>query len=461
MSGDTGRTAVTTNGAARRAVVIGASMAGMCAARVLADRFDQVVVLDRDRLPTGPEARGQVPQGRHPHLLLVAGARLLEGWFPGIGDELIARGAVEIDLCADFLWHQAGGTARRPTSGLRGPVMSRPLLEATVRARLESLPNVTVRDSIAVDGLEVTGERISGVRLADGATIAADLIIDATGRRARSLDWLAELGYEPPPTTTVEVDTRYVSRAYRRTNDPARDWLAAAVIDEPAARRLAMALPIEGDRWLVLVGGLNGEAPPIEEADRVAYVAGMPSPVIAEIMANSEPAGDVATHRFPANQRRHLTKLRRFPLGWLPIGDAVASFDPIYGQGMTSAAQQAAALADCLGPSLTLDRQFSARYFKAADRIVAVPWSIAVGGDFAYPGTTGPKPAGTDLVNRYMERVTRAGQRDDAVAIRFNEVAALVRPPGSLLTPTFILRVLRASRRNRRAAAGKFGSSRR
>ncbi|HWC12369.1 MAG TPA: FAD-dependent monooxygenase [Acidimicrobiales bacterium] len=431
------------------AVVVGASMAGLCAARVLADRFERVVVLDRDELPQGAEARGQVPQGRHPHLLLVAGARLLEGWFPGITRELESAGAVDIDLAADFYWHQAGGLMRRPSSDLRGPVMSRPLLEATVRRRVEALSSVAVRSATAAEGVDLDpdGGRVTGVRLEDGSTVPSTLLVDATGRQARTLAWLEAEGYSPPSMSTVAVDTRYVTRPYRRTAEPARDWVAAAVIDEPATKRLAMALPVEGDRWLVLFGGLNGERPPVEEPGRLAYARSLPSPVIAEIIEASEPAGETVTHRFPANQRRHVEKLRRFPLGWVLLGDAVCSFDPIYGQGMTSAAMRAEALGASLDRAGAVDRRFARRYFGAVGRVVAVPWSIAVGGDFVYDGTTGRKSPGTDLLNRYMARVNVAAQHDDVVALRFNEVAALVRRPETLLAPLFALRVLRAARR--------------
>ncbi|MGY1618103.1 FAD-dependent oxidoreductase [Geodermatophilus sp. SYSU D00691] len=427
------------------AVVIGASMAGLCTARVAAERFDRVVVVDRDRLPAAAEARPRVPQGRQPHLLLAEGARLLEAWFPGVGAELRDAGAVDLDLCADFSWHQAGGVLRRPVSALRSPSMSRPLLERLVRAHVEQLPGAVVRDGEAVIGLTVDepGTRVTGVRLADGGSLSADLVVDATGRSAHSVAWLVDLGFPPPRTTVVRVDTRYVSRTYRRSDAPERDWKAAAVVDTPAARRLGMALPVEGGRWIVLLAGFGDESPPVEEAARLAYARSLPSPVIADVMASSEPLGEPATHRFVDNQRRHVERLRRFPLGWVLAGDAVCSFDPVYGQGMTSAALQAQALGRCLDRSGAVNRAFARRYFAAAGRAVAAPWSIAVGGDFVFPDTRGAKPLGTDALNRYLTRATRAAHHDDAVVLRLQEVQALVRRPGSLLAPGFAVRVLR------------------
>ncbi|WP_409331576.1 FAD-dependent oxidoreductase [Trujillonella humicola] len=449
------RTASGPRRVAGTAVVVGASMAGLCAARVAAERFDRVVVLDRDGLPAGPDPRGRVPQGRHPHLLLVSGARILDRWFPGIVDELLSAGAVDVDLCGDAHWYQEGGVMSRPRTALRSPSMSRPLLEHVVRRRVTALPRVTLRGGTTVVGLVTDASRtlVTGVRLDTGAALAADLVVDATGRQARSLGWLDELGFAPPAVSEVHVDTRYVSRTYRRGELPARDWKGAGVIDAPATRRMAMALPIEGDRWVVSFGGLEGEAPPVEGAARLDYARSLPSPVIAQIMAASEPLGEPATHRFPANQRRHVEKLRRFPLGWVLLGDAVCSFDPIYGQGMTAAALQAEALGACLDRAGAVDAAFARRYFRRVGRVVSVPWSTAVGGDFAYPDTRGPKPVGTDLLNRYVARAMRAAHRDDAVWLRVNEVMAMVRRPESLVTPGIAVRVLVGGQRRRSGRA--------
>jgi hypothetical protein len=218
-----------------------------------------------------------------------------------------------------------------------------------------------------------------------------------------------------------------------------------------------MLLPAEDDTWILAIAGINGETPPTDDGEMVDYARRFDSSVIADVITSSEPLGAPVTHRFPANQRRHVESLRRFPIAWVLLGDAVCSYDPIYGQGMTSAAQQAEALARALDRTHTVNRAFGRAYFRAAGRIVSAPWSIAVGGDFAYRGTNGKKPLGTDLLNHYMDRVIKAGQCDDDVVIRMNEVVSLVRQPHSLMAPAFALRVLRkardADRRRRKAVA--------
>lgn len=324
--------------------------------------------------------------------------------------------------------------------------MSRPYLELTVRRRLTSMPNVSIRGDTDVQGvtLDDTG-RVVAVQL-DDHSLPCELVVDATGRQAHTLSWLEQLGYPQPAISRVEVNTRYVTQELARHEHPERDWKAAGVIDEPAAKRLAMALPVEGDRWLVVFGGVHGEAAPGDAGERLAYARTLPSPVIAQLLEESDPLTEPVTHRFPASQRRHVERLKRFPLGWVLLGDAIGSFNPIYGQGMTAAAQQAAALAEALDRQGQIDARFARRYFKAASRVVNLAWSTAVGSDFVYAETTGPKPPGTDLINRYMNRVTVAAQHDDAVSLRFTEVVAMVRKPESLLTPAFILRVLRSQR---------------
>lgn len=430
-----------------RAVVVGAGIAGLCCARLLSERFDEVIVIDRDELPDEVTWRRQVPQGQHQHLLLASGVQLLEAWFPGLVEELRASGAVEMDLSRDFYWYRNGGVWRSPPSSICALSVSRPLLEAVVRGLVTTSPNVVVRDRTPVTGLDVdpTAGRVRGVLLTGDEPIPCDLVVDASGRQARSLRWLEEVGYEPPPSSVVQVDVRYVTQVYERHDLPTRDWKAAFVIGDPASRRMAAAVPFEGDRWFVLLGGVNGEAAPTEPAAALEYARSLESPVVAEVMESSRPIGEPAIFRFPSNRRHHIEQLRDFPLGWVPVGDAVCTFNPLYGQGMTCAAQQAQALAAQLDRTGTVDRSFVRRYFRAVSRVVADPWRIAVGGDFAYEGTSGPKPRGTDLMNRYMQRVAIAAQRDGTVATRTREVATLARPPASLLAPRFAWRVLRGS----------------
>ncbi|HET7721783.1 MAG TPA: hypothetical protein VFK43_17575 [Acidimicrobiales bacterium] len=430
------------------AVVIGGSMAGLSAAAVLARRFDSVVIVERDVVPDHPADRKGVPQGRHAHGLLPPGMIRLEGWFPGLIEELVAAGAPLLDIGNDALWFQGGYRRRFPT-GIRGPLASRALLEFHVRRRTLALPNVTLRAGAGVVGLLTDGEgtQVTGVHLADGTDLPADLVVDASGRQGRSLRWLEELGYDAPPTTEIAIDVAYASRIFRR--DPAHQpgFEFAVVLAGPPTGRQAVAFPLEGGRWIVTLAGLHGERPPSDDAGFLAFARSLPSPEIAELVESSAPLGPIVTHRLHSNQRRHVERLRRVPGGLVLLGDAVCSFNPTYGQGMTTATLQAEALGQALDRVPTLDARMVKAFYKRAARAITPAWQVTTGADFALPATQGKKAPGTDLLNRYMPHVFKAAQVDEAVCLRVIEVTTLLRPPPALLTPAMLLRVFRASRR--------------
>jgi 2-polyprenyl-6-methoxyphenol hydroxylase-like FAD-dependent oxidoreductase len=283
---------------------------------------------------------------------------------------------------------------------------------------------------------------------AQGGVIPADLVVDCTGRGSRTPQWLAALGYAAPVESEVKVDVGYATRIFRR--DPAdprsREWVLSTP-EAPAETRFGGMFPVEGERWIVSLGGWAGDHAPIDAAGFLEFARGLPSPDIYNLISRAEPISDVIPHKFSASLRRHYEKLTRFPDGYLVLGDAVCSFNPTYGQGMTSAALQAAALDELLGqfgrPSAELARAF----FKRVAAIVETPWQMAVGEDFRFPGTTGPKPAGVDLINRYIALVHRATLVDAEVCRAFLLVMNLIAPPASLMTPRMMLRVWRASRR--------------
>jgi 2-polyprenyl-6-methoxyphenol hydroxylase-like FAD-dependent oxidoreductase len=440
------------------AVVIGGSMAGLSAAAVLAPRFDSVVIVERDVVADHPADRRGVPQGRHAHGLLPPGMIRLEGWFPGLIDELVADGAPLLDIGNDALWFQGGPRRRFPT-GIKGPLASRALLEFHVRRRTLALANVSLRAGAGAVGLltDDEGTQVTGVHLADGTDLAADLVVDASGRQGRSLRWLEELGYDAPPTTEISIDVAYASRIFRRdrhTEPPSRGGRShqpgfefALVLAGPPTGRQGVAFPLEDNRWIVTLAGLHGERPPSDDAGFVAFARGLPSPEIAELIEASAPLGDIVTHRLHSNQRRHVERMRRVPGGLVLLGDAVCSFNPTYGQGMTTATLQAEALGKALDRSPGLDARFVKAFYMRAAKAITPAWQLTTGADFALPATQGKKAPGTDLLNRYMPHVFHAAQVDDAVCLRVIEVTTLLKPPPALLTPAMLLRVFRASRR--------------
>jgi 2-polyprenyl-6-methoxyphenol hydroxylase-like FAD-dependent oxidoreductase len=422
-------------------------MGGLLAARALSESYDEVSVLERDSLPTEPGNRRGVQQGRHAHGLLARGREVLEELFPGLTEELVAASALVGDMQSEARWYNDGHRMKQAASGLDGLMVSRPLLEFRVRERVAALPGVRIVQRADVLGLAtgLDGRSVTGVRLldADGrrSELAADLVVDATGRGSRGPHWLAELGYRAPDEEKVEIGVAYATRTYRRRPSHLNGDLALIVGPTPHIRRLGVALAMEDDRWIISLGGYLGDVPPTDPAAFDAFARTLAQPDIADLMAASEPLDDPLLFRYPRSVRRRYERLREFPNGYLAFGDAICSFNPIYGQGMTVASLEALALRKCLNQG---DDRLAHRFFRAASRLIDVPWSIAVGGDLRFPEVAGKRTAQVKLVNAYIARLHRAARYDAKLGRAFLRVANLIDRPERLLRPAIAIRVLRA-----------------
>lgn len=429
------------------AVVVGAGIAALASARVLAGRFERVVVLERDPLPATAEPRPGVPQGVHPHTLLAAGQLALEDLFDGLEKELISDGASLFESGTNLVFHRFGQLWPLVSTGVRMLTVTRPLLELTIRRRVAELPTVEVRGASVVSGLTGDDRRITGAVLSTGETVHADLVVDCTGRGARSDRWLAAFGYPAPDVSEVKIGVGYASRILRRRPGDLETGAAMYIMaTPPAERRIGVALPIEGDRWLVGLGGWHGESPGADPDSFAAFARSLPHPGIIDLLDKAEPVTDVAVQQFPSSRRRHFERLRRVPAGFVALGDAIASFNPIYGQGMTAAVLQAQALGDAVDRHGCSSEVMPGAFYRAAAGIVSTPWRFAVGADFMYPETTGPRPVAVNLLNRYSIRVQRAAMRSTDVRRSFVAVQHLLAPSSRLVHPATVVKVLRASR---------------
>lgn len=434
------------------AVVIGASMGGLLAARVLSEAYGTVLLVDRDPLPDGPVARRGVPQGHQLHVLLARGREALDELFPGLSAELGALGAPLVDLHGQVHWYNDGHLMCRAASAMVAVGTSRPLLEHRVRARVAALPGVRFLPPAQVVGLEATpdGRRVTGVRLAArpgggaGATatvVAADLVVDACGRGSRTPAWLAELGYPAPPEEQVEVGITYVTRLYRREPHHLGGLLGLLTNAVPARPRAAIVAAQEDGQLAVAFSGLLGERPPTDDAGLLDFAGSLVAPQVAEVLRSAVPLGPPAVMRFPASRRRRYERLRRFPAGYLVFADALCSFNPIYGQGMTVAALQALLLRGLLAGGAG---EVGRRFFRRAARLIDGPWSIAVGTDLRFPAVAGRRSAKVRFVNAYVHRLHVAAAADPALGAAFLRVVNLIDAPAKLLRPAVVARVLRA-----------------
>ncbi|HEV7732554.1 MAG TPA: FAD-binding protein [Candidatus Binatia bacterium] len=448
----------------RHAVVLGGSMAGLCAARVLADHAEHVTVVERDVFPIDVADRAGVPQSRHPHALLVRGRRELERWFPGFDAGMVAGGALELDFLRDFAAYRETGWWKPMESGVRTLFASRALMESVVRDLLRTNPRVTLRDRTEAQGFvaDTSGAvpRVTGVRVAardGGATeaLTADLVVDASGRSARTPEWLRALGVEPPEETIVDARAAYSTRWYRIPAERPADWWWRGIWIDPKDLphdRAGVLMPIEGDRWIVALGGLGGNYPPTDDAGFDAALRALRSPLIADVVARAEPISPVYGNREMANRFRHYDRWTARVDGFVALGDAACKFNPIHGQGMTSAAVCAGILHETIARTGLASPELPRAFFTAQARFLRDPWTLATGADFRVPGTTGPRPPFTGLVARYMDAMLRAMADDGALRTTLAEVIHMLRPASALFAPGVVARVARHAWRSRGAS---------
>ena len=438
-----------------QAVVLGASMAGLLAARVLTDAYERVTVVDRDPLPATAENRKGVPQGRHAHVLVPRGAQILDELFPGLLDELVAGGAPVIRDLGELRFSPAGHRLRlegRPPQPFICQA-SRPLLEGHVRARVRALPTVEILDLCEVVGLVTTTarDRVTGVRLLPNAArveerLGADLVVDATGRGGRSAAWLAAVGYDRPPQEQLTIHLKYATRHLRLRPDALPGQKFVTIGAEPGRPTGLVLLAEEADRWILTVIGYGRHHPPTDPEGFLAFVETIAPPDVLAAIRDAEPLDDIVAFRFPANLRRRYERVRRFPAGLLVLGDALCSTNPAYALGMSVAALQAAALQHTLASG---DRDLARRFFRTAAKPVGMAWQLTVGSDLALPQVQGPRPLPVRVINAYVNRVLTAAERDPVVAEQFLRVAALQDPASRLFRPSTARRVLFGNMRRR------------
>lgn len=429
------------------AIVVGGSMAGLLAARVLADRFEKVTVIESDPLPDEPVPRDGVPQAQHPHALLEAGRATMEDLFPGYGEELLSAGGLLADGATDVEFYNEGGFLADGPKRIPQYIATRPLFEYIARRRLTDITGVHIRsgcqclgyladgDATAVDGVAVRSRNTGREEL------SAELVVDASGRTSRTPSWLADHDYTPPPVDEVGIDVVYSSMAVHRPPGDRRVIFAPASHPRP---RGGVALPVENNRWLVNIHGMHGDHPPADAAGFKAFAASLPIPHIERILERHPQASEkIERYPFPSNRRRYYEDLDRFPGGLLVLGDAIASFNPIYGQGMSVAALEALVLHHTLASTGRDGLAF--RFFEQAAEVIDIAWTMAVGADFQFSATTGQKPRGSELFGRYLSRLTRKAHTDGKLRDVLYRVMMMEIPPSALLRPGVAWRVLKPS----------------
>jgi len=427
------------------AIVLGGSIGGIIAAQVLAKHFQRVSVVERDAIGELGQQRKGVPHGGQGHALLYSGLAQLERLFPGWTAELVAVGGKQVDHRAG-VWAHHGIAQRRVSPGADGILASRPLIEGTLRRHLLRNPRVTFREQTDVQGLRWSGrgERVAGVSVRDRparaqSELAADLVVDCMGRGSPLSKWL-EQSLRPRVTRDeVRVDIHYASLVCEKIAPS--DVLDEYVVVSPAppSVRAGALLAMEGDRYCVTLMGMLGERVPHDDAGFRSFAELLPSPILARNLERLRGVQPIAPFSYPASRRLRYERMKGFPHGLVVFGDALTSFNPVFGQGMTVAALEGVLLDDCLSHT---QGELAPRFLAAAQRIIDVPWSTAVSNDLRFPAVKGKRSISLRLIHRYMSQLYRVGAEDPTVALTLLEVINLAREPTTLLHPSIVARVL-------------------
>ncbi len=435
----------------RRAVVIGAGLAGMLAAAALSTAVDEVVVLERDELPEGPEHRKGLPQGRHAHLLMAGGLAAMEDLVPGVSmrKHLLAAGAREISISSGMVALTPEGWFRRWRH--EGPQMltcSRALLDWAVRSALLDHTDVRIRKG-QVTELLGGADRVTGVRVSSAEgdeELAAEFVVDASGRGSRVVNWLDSRGISGIREKTVDAGLVNATRVYH-TPEGAGDFPLTIIQANPYQSRpgrSGMVLPIEGDRWMVsLAGTRGGGEPPSDPEGFLRYTLDLPDPIVGRLISGAEPLTDIHVSRSTSNHRRYLEKSRRWPERFVVLGDALATFNPAYGQGMSVAALGARVLSRERTRTSLTEPGLARRVQRGAAGSVNAAWTMAVSQDVWFPETQGGSPTVADrLLTRYSRRLIRTATGSYRAASAVWDVTSMTSGPERLLHPTTLLATL-------------------
>ena len=440
------------------AVVLGGSIAGLLAARVLSDHTETVIILERN---TPPPANGSAqdcgsyaPQATQVHTLLPGGRLQIERWFPNFTKQAQAGGAVLSDpaLVGEYFDGVKGPTPNTP--GLL--TSSRPFLEDLLRRRTLALPNVKLVAARAT-GLEFADDAVSGVQYTtdagDTGVQLAEFVVDAMGRASKLGDWLTASGWSPPPMQRVAASVNYATARFRRCTKDREVAAAIARFSPPVVfdggLAVAAASPIEDSQWMIMLAGYGETRPGRTRSDFLARCAHLPPPFPEA--AGGEQITDIKTYRLADSRRRDYHLLPRLPARLVSLGDAVASFNPVYGQGMSSAALHASCLAEYL--QATPDLAVPARDFFALQRVVVdAAWELSASGDAPY--TPDPRRAApTQRLKQWMQmQVVMAAGTDPVIGNALREAAFMLTHPATLGAPQVALRALMINFRNRRTA---------
>jgi 2-polyprenyl-6-methoxyphenol hydroxylase-like FAD-dependent oxidoreductase len=431
----------------KHAIVIGAGIGGLLFARVLADYFAGVTVLERDWLADKNEPRGGVPQGRHLHGLLAGGCRAMDALLPGLVDDFKAAGAVKLVAGLSRVEMPGYDPFPQRDAGFCSYGLSRPLLELCVRRRVRTIANISWEQNSAVQRLQHDAGVVTGVVLRDGRSLLADFVVDASGRGEPTLRTLDEMGYARSRETTIGVDMHYATALFEIPEDAVYDWKSLMTYPEPPPERAKAAAmsAIEGNRWICTLGwhGEREDAP-IDRESFMRFARKLRTPTFYHAIKNATMLGKVVGFLFHESRHRHFSELQSWPQGLLPVADAICCFNPVYAQGMSVAALEAGAFCELLEARQGDLHDLTRAFLQQTDQIIAAPWNMAALPDLAYPYTRGKRPSNFEQLLKFGAACIELAARDASVHKLRLEIIGLLKPYSALTNDPVLMQRIQA-----------------
>ncbi len=433
-----------------QAVIIGGSIAGMCAARVVSEFYEKVIIIERDPILENASIRPGVPQSRHLHAILLRGLQIMQDLFPELEAELDRNNVPEVMDGIDFRMLFPDGWSPLMTLGLKARSCTRPMLESAIRKQVLKIPQIEMIDRAQVDApiLDDQHKKIIGVRVRENSgrqsQIHADLLIDASGRNSRSAQWLAELNFGIVQENIVNAFWGYAARMYEIPSDFKKHWKGIYIMNKaPNFPRMGIALPMEDNRWLVNLAGVMKDYPPSDEEGFLRYAQSLRSSEIYDAIRCAKPLSPIYEFRHTANRRRYFENLQRWPERFLVMGDSLCAFNPVYGQGMSVCALEAQALQNFLAQNGNLENGGAQRFQKKIASIVEPCWMLATGEDHSWPGTEGAPPKKVmKIMQWYVHKIIALAPSNRLAFRRFKEVSHMMKSPAVFFHPKLLIPVM-------------------
>lgn len=429
------------------AVIIGGSIAGLLAAKVLSEHYEQVTIVERDAIELQKSERKGVPQSPQPHILLAKGYRILKDFFPDIDLHLLDAGAVPVDWGQAFRYFSFGGwsATQAAESEVKSFSCTRPLLETVVRQQVEALKNVTRISPYRVEALIGDATAVTGVQYthrhnkSETRRLLADLVVDASGRSSNAPQWLVDLGQPAPGLDIIDAKLGYATRRYKIPDGWNASWKVLLIGHEPPDNyQLGYLAQVENDTFIATLGGYEQQYPPLDDEGFLAFAQQLPAPDFYDAIAHATPVSPIKAYRSTANKLRRYDELAHMPNGFIALGDAVCALCPAYGQGLTTSGMGAIALRDWLASPNADSLSFQKSLFKS----IKPAWDVATKSDSGFISAKGrlPKSPIEKLMSRYMKRLITKSHTDSELNLMLAKISHMIDSPLKFFHPNVLIR---------------------